>query len=122
MAFLRNQLQQCLKLLLRRHSSDEPGDLIFEAGEYITVTTKNGDWWTGIIGERTGVFPYNYVEPAPEGGAATVSDVAPVQDSWAQEAQLVEDTSAQATNESDDKSDFPKAVLAALTLFGFVFP
>ena len=57
-----------------------------------------------------------------QGGAATVSDVAPVQDSWAQEAQLVEDTSAQATNESDDKSDFPKALLAALALFGFVFP
>merc|ERR1719419_1824707 len=48
------------------YSSDEPGDLIFEAGEYITVTAKSGDWWTGSIGERTGVFPYNYVEPAPE--------------------------------------------------------
>ena len=48
------------------YSSEEPGDLIFEAGELITVIAKNGDWWTGVIGERTGVFPFNYVEVAPE--------------------------------------------------------
>ena len=32
----------------------------------ITVIAKNGDWWTGVIGDRQGVFPFNYVEPAPE--------------------------------------------------------
>merc|ERR1711892_1574203 len=40
------------------YTSDEPGDLIFEAGEYITVTAKNGDWWTGVVGDRGGVFPF----------------------------------------------------------------
>merc|ERR1719471_282798 len=48
------------------YNSDEPGDLVFDAGENITVTAKNGDWWTGTIGDRSGVFPFNYVEPAPE--------------------------------------------------------
>ena len=30
------------------------------------MIAKNGDWWTGVIGDRQGVFPFNYVEPAPE--------------------------------------------------------
>ena len=47
------------------YASDEPGDLTFEAGEYITVTAKAGDWWTGTLNGRTGVFPFNYVEAAP---------------------------------------------------------
>ena len=47
------------------YASDEPGDLTFEAGEYITVTGKAGDWWTGTLNGRTGVFPFNYVEAAP---------------------------------------------------------
>merc|ERR1719342_161456 len=48
------------------YSSDEPGDLSFEAGEKITVTAKSGDWWTGTTGDRSGVFPFNYVEPYVE--------------------------------------------------------
>ena len=35
----------------------------------ITVIAKNGDWWTGTIGDRTGVFPFNYVEPAAAAAA-----------------------------------------------------
>jgi len=64
------------------YSSEEPGDLVFDAGEMITVTAKAGDWWTGELAGRTGVFPFNYVEPAPEGEPAkqaeepTVADVA----------------------------------------------
>jgi len=50
------------------YASDEPGDLTFEAGEYITVTGKAGDWWTGTLNGRTGVFPFNYVEAAPAQG------------------------------------------------------
>ena len=30
------------------------------------MIAKNGDWWTGVIGDRNGVFPFNYVEAAPE--------------------------------------------------------
>lgn len=40
--------------------ADQPGDLAFKKGEVITITkrTENeSDWWTGKIGERTGIFP-----------------------------------------------------------------
>ena len=76
------------------YNSEEPGDLIFDAGEVtfqnfysrmiflkrtfplqkITVIAKNGDWWTGVIGDRQGVFPFNYVEPAPEVSPLLVFD------------------------------------------------
>jgi len=55
------------------YASDEPGDLTFEAGEYITVTAKAGDWWTGNLNGRTGVFPFNYVEAAPAQGSVEPS-------------------------------------------------
>ena len=48
------------------YTSEEPGDLVFDSGVQITVTAKNGDWWTGSIGDKSGVFPFNYVEPLPE--------------------------------------------------------
>lgn len=44
------------------YESTEPGDLTFGAGECIIVTKKEGDWWTGTIGNRTGIFPSNYVQ------------------------------------------------------------
>ncbi|KAF8349808.1 hypothetical protein F5887DRAFT_1127108 [Amanita rubescens] len=43
----------------------EPGDLSFLKGEVITVTQmsdKTDDWWTGKIGNRSGIFPANFVE------------------------------------------------------------
>ena len=46
------------------YDSNEPGDLLFSVGEMICVTKKDGDWWTGVIGSRTGVFPSNYVQKA----------------------------------------------------------
>ena len=46
------------------YDSNEPGDLLFSVGEMIRVTKKDGDWWTGVIGSRTGVFPSNYVKKA----------------------------------------------------------
>ncbi|XP_033111620.1 intersectin-1-like [Anneissia japonica] len=48
-------------------SSEEPGDLNFEANETIYVTSTEGEWWTGRIGDQTGIFPSNYVQKA-EGG------------------------------------------------------
>lgn len=42
----------------------ETGDLGFEAGEVVKVTKKEGEWWTGDISGRTGVFPSNYVREA----------------------------------------------------------
>ncbi|XP_046999743.1 intersectin-1 [Schistocerca americana] len=55
------------------YQSVEPGDLSFLQGEMILVTKKEGDWWTGIIGDRHGIFPSNYVQRAPS-GSAVVSD------------------------------------------------
>ncbi len=40
--------------------ADQPGDLEFKKGDVITITkrTENAaDWWTGSIGDRTGIFP-----------------------------------------------------------------
>ncbi len=40
--------------------ADQPGDLAFKKGEVITITkrTENtSDWWTGKIGNRSGIFP-----------------------------------------------------------------
>ncbi|XP_076754423.1 dynamin associated protein 160 isoform X3 [Xylocopa sonorina] len=44
------------------YTSAEAGDLTFNQGEVILVTKKEGDWWTGTIGDRNGIFPANYVE------------------------------------------------------------
>lgn len=44
------------------YASMESGDLNFNQGEVILVIKKEGDWWTGCIGNRTGIFPSNYVE------------------------------------------------------------
>lgn len=48
---------------LYSYSSTEPGDLTFTEGEEILVTQKEGEWWTGSIDGRTGIFPCNYVRP-----------------------------------------------------------
>lgn len=47
---------------LYQYGSAEPDDLSFNEGEIIAVTKKDGEWWTGSIGNRTGFFPSNYVE------------------------------------------------------------
>ncbi|XP_058407676.1 intersectin-2 isoform X2 [Diceros bicornis minor] len=49
-------------IALYPYSSVEPGDLTFNEGEEILVTQKDGEWWTGSIGDRTGIFPSNYVK------------------------------------------------------------
>ncbi|QKX58668.1 uncharacterized protein TRUGW13939_05795 [Talaromyces rugulosus] len=46
--------------------ADQDGDLGFKKGEVITIlkrTDKAEDWWTGRVGDRTGIFPSNYVDP-----------------------------------------------------------
>ncbi|XP_074847443.1 intersectin-2 isoform X2 [Carettochelys insculpta] len=48
---------------LYSYASSEPGDLTFTEGEEILVTEKDGEWWTGSIADRTGIFPSNYVKP-----------------------------------------------------------
>lgn len=48
------------------YSSSEQGDLTFNQGEIIRVTKCEGDWWTGSIGDRTGIFPANYVKKSEQ--------------------------------------------------------
>lgn len=45
------------------YQSAESGDLSFEQGERMIVIKKEGEWWTGVIGDRVGIFPSNYVQP-----------------------------------------------------------
>nr|XP_054752972.1 intersectin-1-like isoform X1 [Lytechinus pictus] len=67
--------EECVALYT--YSSDEPSDLAFEAGERITVTKKDGEWWTGKIGGREGIFPSNYVQTAQPEGQGSSSGVGP---------------------------------------------
>uniref|UniRef100_A0A668AHH9 Intersectin 2b n=1 Tax=Myripristis murdjan TaxID=586833 RepID=A0A668AHH9_9TELE len=48
---------------LYTYESPEPGDLTFGEGDVILVSQKEGEWWNGSIGDRTGLFPSNYVKP-----------------------------------------------------------
>ncbi|KAK6307588.1 hypothetical protein J4Q44_G00227360 [Coregonus suidteri] len=55
--------QQEEYVALYTYESPEPGDLTFREGDVILVTQREGEWWSGGIGDRTGVFPSNYVKP-----------------------------------------------------------
>ncbi|XP_017857702.1 PREDICTED: intersectin-1 isoform X2 [Drosophila arizonae] len=55
------------------YESAEEGDLSFSAGEMVMVIKKEGEWWTGTIGNRTGMFPSNYVQKADVGTAAVAN-------------------------------------------------
>ncbi|XP_041645592.1 intersectin-1 [Cheilinus undulatus] len=50
-------------LAMYTYESSEQGDLSFQQGDVVVVTRKEGDWWTGMVGGKTGVFPSNYVKP-----------------------------------------------------------
>ncbi|XP_017911055.1 PREDICTED: intersectin-2 isoform X1 [Capra hircus] len=60
-------------IALYSYSSVEPGDLTFTEGEELLVTQKDGEWWTGSIGDRTGIFPSNYVKPKDQEGFGSAS-------------------------------------------------
>lgn len=62
------------------YQSAESGDLQFEVGEDVLVIKKDGDWWTGVIGTRTGIFPANYVQQA-DNNVASVTNGAEVAES-----------------------------------------
>ncbi|KAH8282331.1 hypothetical protein KR054_006910, partial [Drosophila jambulina] len=73
------------------YESAEEGDLSFGAGEMVMVIKKEGEWWTGTIGNRTGMFPSNYVQKADVGTASTAAAVATSAasvDAYEQEATL----------------------------------
>ena len=47
---------------LYSYSSAEAGDLNFNEGDVIRVTRKQDDWWTGVLGDQIGIFPWSYVK------------------------------------------------------------
>ncbi|XP_040194848.1 intersectin-1 isoform X2 [Rana temporaria] len=53
------------------YESNEQGDLTFQQGDMIVVIKKDGDWWTGTVGDKTGVFPSNYVRLKDSEGIGT---------------------------------------------------
>ncbi|KAK9738834.1 Variant SH3 domain [Popillia japonica] len=86
------------------YQSLEQGDLTFNAGEVISVVKKEGDWWTGKIGDRTGIFPSNYVQKVDVNAATNIpADVsAPIEQEQKlspQQEQQVQDANAQMDNE-----------------------
>ncbi|XP_059501402.1 intersectin-2-like isoform X2 [Stegostoma tigrinum] len=58
-------------IALYPYESAEAGDLTFAEGEIVLVTKKEGEWWTGVIEDRTGVFPSNYVKPKDPDGSSS---------------------------------------------------
>jgi hypothetical protein len=60
-------LRQDQAVALYTFEADQEGDLGFKKGDIITIlkkTDKKEDWWTGRVGDRTGIFPSNYVDTA----------------------------------------------------------
>ncbi|KAK6490049.1 intersectin-2 isoform X1 [Huso huso] len=54
------------------YESPEPGDLTFHEGDTILVTQREGEWWSGCIDNRTGIFPSNYVKPKETDASSNV--------------------------------------------------
>jgi SH3 domain-containing YSC84-like protein 1 len=53
-------LRQDQAVALYTFEADQEGDLGFKKGDIITIlkkTDKKEDWWTGRVGDRTGIFP-----------------------------------------------------------------
>ncbi|XP_047429816.1 intersectin-2a isoform X5 [Mugil cephalus] len=63
---------------LYTYESPEAGDLTFVEGDVVILTEREGEWWRGCIGDKTGVFPSNYVRPVePEVSRPGVSNKKP---------------------------------------------
>ena len=62
--FYENCLFSEYYVALYPYQSMEAGDLSFQQGEVVLVIKKEGEWWTGTIGDRQGIFPSNYVQKA----------------------------------------------------------
>ncbi|XP_062619095.1 intersectin-1-like [Saccostrea cucullata] len=105
------------------YTSTEPGDLTFTQGETIQVTKKEGDWWTGSIGERSGIFPANYVKaaeqqskpsPSPAPAVQPTVQAPPPQPATSQPAQSQQKTGTSSTLKKPEIA----SVIAAYTATG----
>lgn len=80
------------------YQSPEAGDLQFDAGEEVLVIKKDGDWWTGVIGNRTGIFPANYVQLADNNSTVTESAINSVTNTFNSNANINGTAPDQTTN------------------------
>jgi len=61
----KDELENCERgVALYDYVSQAPGDLTLKKGDEIVILkqSKAEGWWTGKIGERTGLFPSTYIE------------------------------------------------------------
>lgn len=53
-----------LVLALYTYQATSADELSFHKGSVISVLSKDeGDWWTGELNGKNGLFPSNYVQP-----------------------------------------------------------
>ena len=48
------------------YQANNDDELSFTKGNFILVTSQEGEWWTGDLNGKIGVFPSNYVQPVSE--------------------------------------------------------
>ncbi|XP_037801441.1 intersectin-1-like isoform X12 [Penaeus monodon] len=77
------------------YQSGEPGDLTFIAGEIILVVKKEGDWWHGIINQKCGIFPSNYVQILPNQFITTRTGDTVAEQNGVMGAQIQQDVEAE---------------------------
>jgi len=73
-------------------AGEQDGDLPFVTGDVIVVTLQDGDWWTGKLGGKEGIFPGNYVSKKQD--PPQPSQAKPAQETSQQAAPADEDSSA----------------------------
>jgi hypothetical protein len=57
-----NEVDNDIYEAIYSYEATDSSDLSFDIGERIIVIKRDGDWWTGQIGDRIGTFPNNYVQ------------------------------------------------------------
>ncbi|POI26876.1 hypothetical protein CIB84_009373, partial [Bambusicola thoracicus] len=95
---------------LYSYSSSEPGDLTFTEGEEILVTQKEGEWWTGSIDDRTGIFPSNYVRPKDQEGSSNAGKTGTIN----KKPEIAQVTTAYAASGSEQLSLAPGQLILIL--------
>nr|XP_047921665.1 intersectin-2 isoform X4 [Anser cygnoides] len=95
---------------LYSYSSSEPGDLTFTEGEEILVTQKEGEWWTGSIDDRTGIFPSNYVRPKDQEGSSSAGKTGTIN----KKPEIAQVTTAYAASGSEQLSLAPGQLILIL--------
>ncbi|XP_022910047.2 intersectin-1 isoform X2 [Onthophagus taurus] len=107
------------------YQSVEQGDLTFNAGEMIMVVKKEGDWWTGKIGDRIGIFPSNYVQKVdvntstnPPEQPALEQNIVAAQDLQQDSAQTDNEVCQINENKEIEKPDFAAMSANTQTLRG----